>query len=180
MGHPVQPSCPSRVTYSRPHRTLSRRVLNISREGDSTNICVHKQLRTTAERNAGHGAKLQQRPFSPRRPAPSLPALRWELWGGRVLLLLPGAGCQVLCRIRPQEPSWRTAAQVSYGIRGGYGLREGQVASQCIPSSSRKDKGSHGIWQLKHSRYRKQTLQLLQMSEGLSGSCGRGIRGNCP
>ena len=28
--------CRSRVTYSRLHRTLSRRVLNISREGDST------------------------------------------------------------------------------------------------------------------------------------------------
>ena len=36
VGHPVQPSCPSRVTYSRLHRTLSRRVWNISREGDST------------------------------------------------------------------------------------------------------------------------------------------------
>jgi len=35
-GHPAQPSCRSRVTYSRLHRTLSRRVLNISREGDST------------------------------------------------------------------------------------------------------------------------------------------------
>ena len=35
-GHPVQPLCRSRVTYSRLHRTLSRRVLNISREGDST------------------------------------------------------------------------------------------------------------------------------------------------
>ena len=36
MGHLIQPSCRSRVTYSRLHRTLSRRVLNISREGDST------------------------------------------------------------------------------------------------------------------------------------------------
>ena len=36
MGHLVQPSCRSRVTYSNLHRTLSRRVLNISREGDST------------------------------------------------------------------------------------------------------------------------------------------------
>ena len=37
VGHPVQPSCPSRVTQSRLHRTtLSRRVWNISREGDST------------------------------------------------------------------------------------------------------------------------------------------------
>ena len=36
MGHLVQPPCRSRVTYSRLHRTLSRRVLNISREGDST------------------------------------------------------------------------------------------------------------------------------------------------
>ena len=36
MGHQVQPSCRSRVTYSRLHRTASRRVLNISREGDST------------------------------------------------------------------------------------------------------------------------------------------------
>ena len=36
MGHLVQPSCRSRLTYSRLHRTLSRRVLNISREGDST------------------------------------------------------------------------------------------------------------------------------------------------
>ena len=36
MGsHLVQPSCRSRVTYSKLHRTLSRRVLNISREGDS-------------------------------------------------------------------------------------------------------------------------------------------------
>ena len=34
--HLVQPPCWSRVTYSRLHRTLSRRVLNISREGDST------------------------------------------------------------------------------------------------------------------------------------------------
>ena len=36
MGHLVQPSCPSRVTQSRLHRTLSRRGWNISREGDST------------------------------------------------------------------------------------------------------------------------------------------------
>jgi len=36
VGHLVQPPCQSRVTYSRLHRTLSRRVLNISREGDST------------------------------------------------------------------------------------------------------------------------------------------------
>ena len=36
VGHLAQPSCQSRVTYSRLHRTLSRRVLNISREGVST------------------------------------------------------------------------------------------------------------------------------------------------
>jgi len=36
VGHPVQPPCRSRVTQSRLHSTLSRRVLNISREGDST------------------------------------------------------------------------------------------------------------------------------------------------
>jgi len=36
VGHPVQPSCQSRVTQSRLHRTASRRGLNISREGDST------------------------------------------------------------------------------------------------------------------------------------------------
>ena len=36
MGRLVQPSCRSRVTYSRLHSTTSRRVLNISREGDST------------------------------------------------------------------------------------------------------------------------------------------------
>ena len=36
MGHLVQPPCQSRVTCSRLHRTLSRRILNISREGDST------------------------------------------------------------------------------------------------------------------------------------------------
>jgi len=36
VGHLVQPPCQSRVTYSRLHRTLSRQVLNISREGDST------------------------------------------------------------------------------------------------------------------------------------------------
>jgi len=36
VGHLVQPPCQSRVTYSRLHRALSRGVLNISREGDST------------------------------------------------------------------------------------------------------------------------------------------------
>ena len=36
MGHLVQPPCQSRDSYSRLHRTASRRVLNISREGDST------------------------------------------------------------------------------------------------------------------------------------------------
>ena len=36
MGHLVQPSCRNRVTYSTLNRTLFRRVLNISREGDST------------------------------------------------------------------------------------------------------------------------------------------------
>ena len=36
VGHLVQYLCHSRVTYSRLQRTLSRRVLNISREGDST------------------------------------------------------------------------------------------------------------------------------------------------
>jgi len=32
----VQPPCQSRVAYSRLHRTSSRQVFNISREGDST------------------------------------------------------------------------------------------------------------------------------------------------
>ena len=36
VGHPVQPPCRSRVTQSRLHRTVSRWVLNISREGVST------------------------------------------------------------------------------------------------------------------------------------------------
>ena len=36
VGHLVQAPCQSRVTYSRLHRTLSRRALNISRERDST------------------------------------------------------------------------------------------------------------------------------------------------
>ena len=36
VGHLVQPSCWSRVTQSRLHSTASRRVWNISREGDST------------------------------------------------------------------------------------------------------------------------------------------------
>ena len=36
VGHLVQPFCRGRVTYSRLHRTFSRGVLNISREGDST------------------------------------------------------------------------------------------------------------------------------------------------
>ena len=36
VGRLFQHPCRSRVTYSRLHRTLSRRVLNISREGDFT------------------------------------------------------------------------------------------------------------------------------------------------
>jgi len=40
VGHLVQPLCRSRVTYSRLHRTVSRRVLNISREEDSTTYHV--------------------------------------------------------------------------------------------------------------------------------------------
>ena len=36
VGHLVQPPCRSRVTYSRLHRTLSRRVLNLTREGEYT------------------------------------------------------------------------------------------------------------------------------------------------
>jgi len=36
VGHLVQTSCQSRVTHSRLHRTASRRVWNISREGDFT------------------------------------------------------------------------------------------------------------------------------------------------
>ena len=36
VDHLVQSPCQSRVTQSRLHRTLSRQVLNISREGDST------------------------------------------------------------------------------------------------------------------------------------------------
>jgi len=36
VGHLTQTPCPSRVTWSRLHRTLSRQVFNISREGDST------------------------------------------------------------------------------------------------------------------------------------------------
>jgi len=35
-GSPSPTPCPSRVTQSRLHRTSPRRVLNISREGDST------------------------------------------------------------------------------------------------------------------------------------------------
>jgi len=34
VGHPVQPPCRSSVTQSRLHRTLSRWVLSISREGE--------------------------------------------------------------------------------------------------------------------------------------------------
>jgi len=34
-GSPSPTPCPSRVTYSRLHRTLSRQVWSISREGDS-------------------------------------------------------------------------------------------------------------------------------------------------
>jgi len=36
VSHLGQPPCRSRVTYSRLHRTTFRRLLNISREGDST------------------------------------------------------------------------------------------------------------------------------------------------
>ena len=36
VGHLVQPPCRSRVTYSRLHSTLSRLVLNISKEGEPT------------------------------------------------------------------------------------------------------------------------------------------------
>ena len=36
VDHVVQTLCWTRVTYSRLHRTSSRRVLNISRKGDST------------------------------------------------------------------------------------------------------------------------------------------------
>jgi len=36
VGHLAQPPCQSTVTYSRLHRTSSRWVLSISREGDST------------------------------------------------------------------------------------------------------------------------------------------------
>ena len=36
VSHLVQPSCRNKVTYSRQQTTLSRQVLNISREGDST------------------------------------------------------------------------------------------------------------------------------------------------
>jgi len=35
-GSPSQIPCPSRVTHSRLHSTASRKVWNISREGDST------------------------------------------------------------------------------------------------------------------------------------------------
>ena len=35
-GSPSPAPCPSRVTQSRLHSTVARRVLNISREGDST------------------------------------------------------------------------------------------------------------------------------------------------
>ena len=36
VDRPIQPPCQSRVTQSRLHRTASRQILNISREGDST------------------------------------------------------------------------------------------------------------------------------------------------
>ena len=36
VGYLFHPPCQSSITYSRLHRTLSRQVLNISREGDST------------------------------------------------------------------------------------------------------------------------------------------------
>ena len=40
MGHLVQPPWRSRVSYSRLHRTLSRQVLNISREGEISPVLL--------------------------------------------------------------------------------------------------------------------------------------------
>ena len=53
VGHLVQPPCQSRVTYSRLHRTLSGRVLNISREGDST-TSLGKMTRFHWDLNSDH------------------------------------------------------------------------------------------------------------------------------
>ena len=56
VGHLVQPPCRSRVTQTRLHRTLSRRVLNISREGDSTT-----RIRTWSQESSGSLPCMRQK-----------------------------------------------------------------------------------------------------------------------
>ena len=54
MGHLVQLTCQSRVTYSRLHRTLFRGVLNISREQESTTSLGSVEGKENLPRPAGH------------------------------------------------------------------------------------------------------------------------------
>ena len=56
VDHLVQPPCQSRVSYSRLHSTASRRVWNISREGDSTaplTACSPSEGRSSSSCSAG-------------------------------------------------------------------------------------------------------------------------------
>jgi len=70
VGHLVQPVCQSRVTYSRLHRTASRRVLNISREGDPhLHAGMDLQRHTPAQVPAAETTLAKKEPRTTAMPA---------------------------------------------------------------------------------------------------------------
>jgi len=63
VGHLVQAPYQSRVTYSRLHRTLSRRVLNISRGDSTTSLGSLFQCSVTLFQYASLKKKQQEKVF---------------------------------------------------------------------------------------------------------------------
>ena len=96
-GSPSPTPCPSRVTQSRLHSTASRRVLNISREGDSPTL----------------GSLFQGSIILRVKRSPSSGQLFFFvknktflcLWSRLNHLQLPAAGCTRGCGCTAEEPS---------------------------------------------------------------------------
>jgi len=90
-GSPSPTPCRSRVTQSRLHSTASRRVLNLSREGDSTtslgSLCVLGSARTgliftRIQEGAQPGGLTQPQPGQTEPGIPYHVPSRWVLEGG--------------------------------------------------------------------------------------------------
>ena len=146
VGHLVQLPCRSRVTYSRLHRTLSRQVLNISREGDNLQAVPMLSLELAPRWWGKRGACFESpdcrgyaEPRCPTMPTtedhhrlpfcPSLPETPCA--GTCALARRQGRGVQEICLNLPRQQS---------GMAGGAGraLARGAERSCILPGTWRK------------------------------------------